>query len=68
MRRRALGGFLAAWLVLAACQSGESEPSITTTTSPPTTVATTTTGTSLATTTATTRPPGPNEVVIGDDQ
>ena len=72
MRRRALGGFLAALLALAACQSGEGAPS--TTTSPPatsTTAAPTTTTTSNATTTSTTtttRPPGPNEVVIGDDQ
>lgn len=72
MRRRALGGFLAALLALAACQTGEGAPS--TTTSPPatsTTSAPTTTTTSTATTTSTTtttRPPGPNEVVIGDDQ
>jgi peptide/nickel transport system substrate-binding protein len=71
MRRRALGGFLAVLLALAACQSGESEPPTTATTSPPTTAATTTTGTTTPTTavaTTTTRRPGPNEVVIGDDQ
>ena len=72
MRRRALGGFLAALLALAACQSGEGAPSITS--SPPatsTTAAPPTTTTSAAITTSTTttpRPPGPNEVVIGDDQ
>ncbi len=71
MRRRALGGFLAVLLALAACQSGEGAPS--TTTSPPatsTTAATTTTGTSPATTTTsttTTLPHGPNKVVIGTD-
>jgi len=72
MRRRALGGFLAIALALAACQNGESSPSTTTTNLVPpattTTQVTTTTGTTAPTTTTTTQPPGPSEVVIGDDQ